>query len=108
MANIVMWWKLNIEKKREDGQGMNEMSDLSTIYGELSEEQEIFIMPVRMKEEKLYIPSDDEEFAILIADYFLVDHPLMLFAPKLVMEAWFFAGRRRVTITWLAKLLSTT
>ena len=30
MANIVMWWKLNIEKKREDGQGMNEMSDLST------------------------------------------------------------------------------
>jgi len=50
-------------------------------------------MPVRMREERLRIPSDEEEYAIMIADYFLADSPLMLFAPKQVMEAWFYAGR---------------
>jgi len=69
------------------------MSELGEIYQSLFEEQEILVIPVRMKEERLFIPSDDEEFAILGADYFFVDSPLMLFAPKLVMEAWFFAGR---------------
>ena len=69
------------------------MSELDEIYQSLAEEQEILVIPVRMKEERLRIPSDDEEFAILGADYFFIDSPLMLFAPKLVMEAWFFAGR---------------
>ena len=69
------------------------MSELGEIYQSLFEEREILVIPVRMKEERLRIPSDDEEFAILGADYFFIDSPLMLFAPKLVVEAWFFAGR---------------
>lgn len=69
------------------------MSELDELYQSLFEEQEIVVLPVRMKEERLFIPTDDEEFAILGADYFLIDSPMMLFAPKLVMEAWFFAGR---------------
>jgi len=80
-------------EKMKDEQRMNEISSLSDIYESLFEDQEILVIPVRMKEERLFIPTDDEEFAILGADYFFIDSPLMLFAPKLVMEAWFFAGR---------------
>ena len=50
-------------------------------------------MPVRMREERLRLPSDDEEHVILVADFFLADEGLMLFAPRQVLEAWFFAGR---------------
>jgi hypothetical protein len=68
------------------------MSELEKIYDTLSKEQEIFVMPVRMREEKLRIPSDDENYAIMIVDYFLQDQPLMLFAPKQIMEAWFYGA----------------
>jgi len=70
------------------------MGDLSEAYEALSEVQEIFVMPIRMKDEKIYIPTDDEEFAIMGVDYFLDDNPLMLFAPKQVMEACFFSANK--------------
>ena len=47
------------------------MSDLREIYEALSKNQEIFVMPVRMKEEKLRIPSDDVNYANMVDDYFL-------------------------------------
>lgn len=68
------------------------MSDLREIYEALSKNQEIFVMPVRMKEEKLRIPSDDVNYAIMVVDYFLQEKPLMLFAPKQIMEAWFYGA----------------
>ncbi len=48
------------------------MSELEKIYETLSKDQEIFVMHVRMKEEKIRIPSDDENYAIMIVDYFLI------------------------------------
>ncbi|MHA1422748.1 MAG: hypothetical protein ACTSW7_05385 [Candidatus Thorarchaeota archaeon] len=68
------------------------MSELRGIYEKLTKDQEIFVMPVRMKDEKIFIPTDDEEFAIIGVDYFLQEEPLMLFAPKQIMEAWFYGA----------------
>jgi len=68
------------------------VSDLGEVYEALSKERDIFVMPVRMKEEKLRIPSDDVNHAIMVVDFFLADNPLMLFAPKQIMEAWFYGA----------------
>ena len=68
-------------------------SDLGRVYAALSKKQDICVMPVRMRAERLRLPSDDEAHAILVADFFLADEGLMLYAPRLIMEAWFFAGR---------------
>jgi hypothetical protein len=68
------------------------MSDLGKIYEALSTSQEIFVMPVRMREERLRLLSDDSDHVVIVVDYFLEDSPLMLFAPKQIMEAWFFGA----------------
>jgi hypothetical protein len=68
---------------------VSEISDLEETYESLSNRHEIFVMPVRMREEKLRIPTDDVNHAIMIVDYFLEEKPLMLFAPRQIMEAWF-------------------
>lgn len=74
---------------------MTNRSDFGDIYEALSKEQEIFVMPVRMKEEKLRIPTDDESYALMVVDYFLEDSPFMLFAPRQIMEAWFYSTEQR-------------
>ena len=71
---------------------VSEISDLAEIYESLSNGHEIFVMPVRMREEKLRIPTDDVNHAIMIVDYFLKEKPFMLFAPKQIMEAWFYGA----------------
>ena len=71
---------------------MFHMSDLGKIYEALAKNQEIFVMPVRMKEERLRVLSDDVEHVVMVVDYFLEDSPLMLFAPKQIMEVWFFGA----------------
>lgn len=68
------------------------MSEMGEIYDKLSTEQHIAIFPVRMKGEKMFIPTDDKDYALLGADFFMSDEPLMFFAPKEIMEAWFFGG----------------
>ena len=68
------------------------MSERGEIYDKLSTNQQIAILPVRMKGEKMFIPTDDKDYALLGADFFMSDEPLMFFAPKEIMEAWFFGG----------------
>jgi hypothetical protein len=70
------------------------MGDLDEIYKSIVSGTEIFIMPVRLKESRLFVPSDDDKYAILEIDYFLIKEPLGLFASREKVEAWFEGARK--------------